>query len=149
MGISILMSEIERSSQFIFTGLTASQSILAGDMLVIGANCLASMVEKAKGATLRTAERAAGTLVAPDRSTALVTAEDLVLPKTPGLDAIAVGTKVWWDTTTKKLISALSQVTTDTNYACGFTVRLSDDTADTVAINFDGRNTVAENGTGS
>jgi hypothetical protein len=145
--LTILNSEIERSQQMIDI-LGDAESIAAGDIVLVGPNLLARAVEKADGLTARNVSIAAGEIPNPDRAAMLLTAELLLVPKTAGLDTIAVGTKVWWDTTTEAVITALSQVTTDTNYACGVTVELSDDVNDEVMINFDGRNTVAENGTG-
>lgn len=123
--------------------------IEAGQVELIGANLLVVAAEAADGATQRAVDVAAGKLTRPGLWAPLYMIEDCTMPKLAGVDAIAAGTKVWFSADDNCLVTALSQVDAAGEcYACGVTLELSKDTADTVRIAFDGRVTVAEAGTG-
>ena len=149
MGNVLLDCSIERTRNFLQKALGASDEHAAGEIILVGPNLLGFFIEKCAGATVRAASIAAGNVPAPDRGTIVVEAEQVTMPKLAGVDAIAIGTKVWWSVDDSALVSALSQVdVSGACYACGETTLLSNDTADTVEIIFDGRQTVSEAGTG-
>lgn len=145
----LLDCAIERTRNFLQAALGASDEHVQGEVIVVGPNLLGFFVEKCAGATVRAASIAAGAVPAPDRATIIVEAEQVTMPKLAGDDAIAIGTKVWFSADDNCLVSALSEVdNSGACYACGETTKLSNDTADTVEIMFDGRRTVSEAGTG-
>ncbi len=145
----ILNCSMERTWNFLQAALGASDEHVQGEVKVVGPNLLAFFIEKCAGATVRAASIAARDIPAPDRGTLVCMAEDVTMPKLAGVDTIAIGTKVWFSADDNCLVSALSQVdASGACYACGETIELSNDTADTVRIIFDGRKTVSEAGTG-
>jgi hypothetical protein len=121
----------------------------AGQVVVLGPNLLVVAAEAADGLTQRAVDIAAGKLPRPSLYAPLFMIEDCTMPKLAGVDAIAIGTKVWFSADDNALVTALTQVdAAGACYACGVTVELSNDVADTVRITFDGRGTVSEAGTG-
>jgi hypothetical protein len=93
----------------------------------------------ADGATQRAADVAAGLAARADRYAPIVRCEDVTLPKKPGVDAIAAGTKCWWSVDDNYLVTALNQVDdAGVCWPCFQTSELSDDTADTVRGYFNG-----------
>lgn len=145
---AIFNASTERGRQCNYSP-TTSEALTAGQIKLLGPNLLSIVMERAKGATLRAAEIAAGNIPSPSLAACLFEMEDVTMPKLAGVDAIAVGTKVWYDVDDDALVSALTQVdASGACYACGETIELSNDVADTVRITFDGRRTVSEAGTG-
>jgi hypothetical protein len=71
------------------------------------------------------------------------------MDKMPGVDSIAAGTKLWFSVDDNQLVSALTDVDASGDcHACAVALELSDDTADTVRVAFNGFNVPAEAGTG-
>lgn len=145
---AIFNASTERGRQLNYSP-TTSQALTAGQVLLLGANLLTIVLERAKGATLRAAEIAAGNIASPSLAACLFECEDVTMPKLPGVDSIAVGTKLWYSADDDSLVDSLSDVdASGACYACGVAIELSNDTADTVRIAFNGYNTVSEAGTG-
>ncbi len=145
----LLNCSIERTRNFVQRALGASDEHVQGEVIVVGPNLLGFFIEACAGATVRAASIAAGNVPAPANGTIVFEAEDVTMPKLAGVDAIAIGTKVWFSADDNALVTALTDVdAAGACYACGETIELSNDTADTVRIAFDGRQTVSEAGTG-
>ncbi len=139
---------IDRGFQFTYT-LADADDFTAGQVFLLGPNVLALVVERAEGATAKAVTIAAGDLAQPGVATLLLTCEDVTMAKLAGVDSIADGTKMWYSVDDDALVSALSEVdASGACYACACSIELSNDTADTVRVSFDGRFTVSEAGTG-
>ncbi len=130
---AILSASIERGFQFTFTDLTASQSIVSGDVIQIGESLLAIAVEKAKGATLRAAEIAAGSIASPDRCACLFVHEDVKITCL-GTDVIAAGNRLFYDVANTRVTLVATG-----NIFCGYAVEASANDVTTVQMHFDGR----------
>ncbi len=145
---AIINCPLDRGFQFTYT-LADGDNFTAGNIFLLGPNLLAIVVERAEGATARAATIAAGGLRQPVVATLLLVCEDVTMPKLAGVDAIADGTKMWYSVDDDCLVSALSEVdAAGACYACACSLVISNDTADTVRVHFDGRFTVSEAGTG-
>lgn len=139
---------IDRGFQFTYT-LAASDDFTAGQVLLLGPNVVALVVEKAEGATARAATIAAGDLAQPKVATVLLTFEDVTVSKLAGDDSIGAGVHLWYDVDDDDFVSSLSNAVSGVTigndcYKCGVSLEASDDSADTIRITFDGRFTVME-----
>jgi len=143
---TVINCPINRGFQFTKV-LTTSEDFVVGQMLVMGANLLGIVVERAEGATVRAATIAAGGMAQPPVATILIVCEDVTLDKLAGDDAIAAGVELWYDITSDCLVSSISNAVSGVTighdlYKCAISLEVSDDTADTIRVHFDGRYTV-------
>lgn len=142
---AVLNTSIDRGLSFVNTVIGANVTVTKNSIQVIGPNMLAIAAEKAAGATVRASQ----TIPYPDRYTAIFQHEDVTVDKLPGVDAIAAGTKLWYSVDDDAFVDSLTDVDAAGDcYACATSLELSDDVNDTVRVTFDGRNTIAEAGTG-
>jgi len=112
------------------------------DLLMVAAGA-------ADGLTQRTADAAAGLPPRPDRWAPLFAIEDCTMDKLAGDDSIAAGAKLWFSVDDNCLTSALANIdNAGVCYACATALEVSNDTADTIRVTFDGRMVVGEAGTG-
>ncbi len=145
---TVINCPIDRGFQFTKV-LTADEDFVAGQMLLMGANLLGIVVEKAEGATVRAATIAAGKLAQPRVATLLMVCEDVTLDKLAADDTIAIGSWLWYSVDDDCLVTALAKVdASGACYKCAIAIELSDDPNDTVRVHFDGRFTASEAGTG-
>ena len=115
----------------------------------LGAVLVAIVAAAADGATQRAVDVAAGL---PPRSLTwapVIMAPDVTMLKLAGEDSIAIGTKLWWSEDDNVLTVALASIdNTGVCKAVAVAIELSNDTADTVRVAFDGRMVADEAGTG-
>lgn len=120
-----------------------------GQVEVAGTNLICIVAAAADGATQRAVDIAAGRPARPDRWTPIYQAEDVVMDKLPGVDSIAIGTKLWFSVDDNALVDSLSDVdAAGACYLCAVALELSDDVNDTIRVAFNGYDTVSEAGTG-
>lgn len=97
-----LLGPIDRGYQFTYSALGASDDLSAGDVILLGSNLLAIVVEEAAGATVRAASIAAGAVPKPALCALLLSHELVSVMKTLAL-AIAKGDKLYWDVAEQKV----------------------------------------------